>query len=181
MKKVLGLVGKTGSGKDTFFEYIKKNYQDVFCFRFSDPLSEILRIFFKRIKKEDQQWLGFVLRQRFGNDILGKAILKKIKNIKRGIIILNGVRYFKEYKMIKKLGGKIIYITANSKIRWKRVRKRGEKKDDFISYKKFLELEKAKTEIFIPQIGKRADFKIDNSLSKKDFCQKIEKLMKKIL
>jgi dephospho-CoA kinase len=180
-KTILGLVGETGSGKDTFCQYFKKFFKEpVFCFRFSDPLSEALRIFFDEIKKENQQWLGQVLRQRFGNDILAKAISKKIKNLKKGGIILNGVRYWEEYKMIKNLGGKIIYITAGPKLRWQRLKKRGEKKDDFSSFKKFLEKERAKTEILIPKIGEKADFKIDNNSSRQAFNKKIREIMKKL-
>lgn len=180
VKKILGLVGETGSGKDTFSKYLKKKYKPVFCFRFSTPLTEALKIFFNEVKKEDQQWLAISLRKRFGNNILGEAIKKKIKGIKKGIIILNGIRAWEEYKMIKNLGGKVIYITTDSKTRWQRIQKRGEKKDDPISYKKFLKLEKAKTEILIPQIGQKADFKIENNSSKRNFYQKIKTVLRKI-
>jgi hypothetical protein len=74
-------------------------------------------LFSDDVKKQDQQWLAIVLRKRFGNNILTEAIKKKIKNIRKGIIIVNGIRAWEEYKMIKKLGGKIIYITADSKIK----------------------------------------------------------------
>jgi dephospho-CoA kinase len=182
MKKILlGLVGETGSGKDTFCQYLKKvSKKPVFCFRFSDPLSEALRIFFDEIKKENQQWLGQVLRQRFGNDILAKAISKKIKNPKKGIVILNGIRYWEELKMIKNLKGKVIYITANPQLRWQRLRKRREKKDDFSSFEKFLERERAKTEILIPKIGKKADFMVKNNSSLKDFYFEINEIIKKL-
>lgn len=174
MKKIIALVGETGSGKDTFCDYFKKNFKNVFIFRFSDVLTEILKNFFDEIKKEDQQWLAQTLRQRFGNNVLGKFIKRKIEKIKNGIIILNGVRMKEEYDMIKKLGGKIVYITAPSKLRWQRIQKRKEKEDDNISYKKFLKLEKAKSEVFISQIGKIADYKIENSGSKKDFYNQIK-------
>lgn len=180
MKKILGLVGETGSGKDTFCQYIKKLSKKVFCFRFSDPLTETLRIFFDKVKKEDQQWLAIILRQRFGNNILGEGIKKKIKKTKKGVIVLNGIRVWDEYKMLKNLGGKIIYITAPSKIRWQRIKKRGEKKDDDVSFQKFLKIEKAETEILISKIGKIADFKIENDISKKDFYQEIKNILKKI-
>lgn len=181
MKKIIGIVGETGSGKDVFCQHIKRTVKGpVFWFRFSDPLSEILRILFAEIKKQDQQWLGKTLRERYGNDILAKAMVQKIKNIKNGLIILNGVRYWEEFKMIKKLGGKVIYITAEPKIRWQRLRKRGEKKDDSSSYRKFLKKEKAKTEILIPKIGKKADFKIENNGSLESFYEKISKMIKRI-
>ncbi len=180
MRRVLGLVGESGSGKDTFCDYLKKIRKDVFVFRFSQPLTEALRIFFDGIKKEDQQWLATALRKRFGNNILGEAIARKIKNIKEGLVILNGVRMWEEFKMIKKFGGRIIYITADSKIRWQRISRRGEKKDDKVSYQKFLKMEKATSEILIPKIGKKADFKIENNGSIKDFCRNIKSILNKI-
>jgi len=180
MKKVLGLVGETGSGKDTFCDYFKKIKKGVFVFHFSQPLTEALKIFFDNIKKEDQQWLVKALRERFRNNILGEAIAKKIKNVKKGLVILNGVRMREEFAMIKKFGGKIIYITADPKIRWQRIRSRGEKKDDKISYQKFLKMEKAASEILIPKIGKKANFKIENNGSVKDFYRNIKMVLKKL-
>jgi dephospho-CoA kinase len=120
------------------------------------------------------------LREKFGNNILGEAIAKKIKNVKKGLIILNGIRMWEEFKMIKKFGGRIIYITADSKIRWQRIQNRGEKKDDKISYQKFLKMEKAATEILIPKIGKKADYKIKNNGSVKDFHRNIKSILNKI-
>jgi len=180
MKKLIGLTGEIGSGKDTFCGYVKKNYKNIFVFRFSDALTDVLKIFFDSIKREDQQWLSPLLKERFGNDILVRALIKKANNIGDGIIILNGVRAEAEATAIKDAGGKIIYITANQKTRWERVRVRGEKADDDVSYEKFLELEKAGTELQIPSIGKSADFKIDNDGSKKLFYQEIKKVMVKI-
>jgi dephospho-CoA kinase len=180
-KIIIGLIGETGSGKDTFCDQIKKTVKEpVFCFRFSDLLSEILLILFGEVKKEDQQWLGKVLREQYGNDILARATARKIKNIENGIVILNGIRYWEEFEMVKKLGGKNLYITADQKMRWQRINKRGEKIDDFSSYEKFLEKEKAKTEILVPEIGKKADFIIENNGSMEDFFKKIDTIIKSL-
>jgi len=179
-KKIIGLVGENGSGKDTFCRYLIKKRKNVACWRFSQPITEALKIFIDEIKREDQQWLADLLRKRFGNNILGEALKKKLKKIKQGIIIFNGVRYWDEYRMIKGLKGKIIYITAEPKLRWQRLRKRREKKDDQASWIKFKKLEKAPTEIYIPLIGQKADFKIDNNGSLKNFYQQIEAIIKQI-
>jgi len=111
---------------------------------------------------------------------LGEAIAREIKNIKRGLVILNGVRMWEEFKMIKKFGGKIIYITADSKIRWQKVSKRGEKKDDKVSYQKFLKMEKAASEILISEMGRKADFRIENNGSKEDLYRSIKTVLNKI-
>jgi len=180
MRKIIGLVGETGAGKDTFADYVAEKNKNVFVFRFSQPLTEALKIFLKEIKKEDQQWLATCLRERFGKDILAQAIKKRIESIREGIIILNGVRMWEEYEMIRSLKGRMIYITASPKIRWQRLQTRKEKKDDKISYKKFLKLEKAETEILISKIGRKADFKIENNKTRKEFYQKIDQTLKKL-
>jgi len=176
-KKIIGLTGEMGSGKDTFCEYIKQNYQNVFVYRFSDALTEILKIFFDTVKREDQQWLGEILRERFGKDILFKAILRKADKIDEGIIVLNGVRKEGETKTIKENSGKIVYITADQKLRWERVRIRKEKADDDVPFEKFVEMGKAEAELQITTVGAMADFKIENNDSKELFYGEIKKLM----
>ncbi len=181
MKKIIiGLTGEIGAGKDTFCDHIAKISQGpVFSLKFSDPLSEVLKVFFNEVSREDQQWLAIMLRERFGKDILAKAMLKKVNSIDKGIILLNGIRYWQEYDMMKDLGGTMIYITADSKLRWQRLQKRGEKKDDNVSYEKFLELEKSETESLIQEMGKEANYKIENNGSLEEFHKKVDELMGK--
>jgi dephospho-CoA kinase len=178
MKKIIGIIGEMGSGKDTFSEYVKKNYDNVFVLRFSDALTEALKIFFDEVKREDLQWLSTQLREKFGQDILVKALIKKIKNINDGIIILNGVRRPDDFKALKEFGGKLVYIIADLKKRWERVIMRKEKADDDVSFEKFLEMGKAEAESLITKIAKEADFKIENNGSKEDLYQNIENLIK---
>jgi len=180
MKTIVGLTGEIGAGKDVFCKYIQKTCSmPLFCLKFSDSLSEVLKIFFNEISREDQQWLGIKLRERFGNDILAKAMKRKIDNINEGLIVLNGIRYMEEFNMVKELGGSIVYITADPKIRWQRLQTREEKKDDNASYEKFLELSKAATETLISEIGKQADYKIDNSGSLDDTYKQIDIILNK--
>jgi dephospho-CoA kinase len=179
-KIIIGITGEIGSGKDTFCEYVKKNYPNVFTVRFSDPLKDILKMFFEDIKREDQQWLGSALKEKFGGDILIKALARKINTIETGLIILNGVRAQGEAKTIKDIGGKILYVTAAQLTRWERVRTREEKADDNVPFGKFQEMEIASAELPIPSIGQAADFKIDNNGTKEEFYEKIKKLIDKI-
>ena len=181
MKKIIGLTGEIGAGKDVFCEYVQKTSEvPVFCLKFSNSLSEVLKIFFDEISREDQQWLGIKLRERFGNDILAKAMKKKINGIESGLIILNGIRYMDEFDMIKSVGGSIVYVTADSKIRWERLQSREEKTDDQASYDKFLELSKAATELTISKIGEKADYIIDNNGSLEDCYRQIQDILDKI-
>lgn len=177
MKKIIGIAGEIGAGKDTICEYVKENYPDVFLLRFSDGLTEALKVFFDLIKREDQQWLSSLLRERFGEDILVKALVKKVNSIKDGIIILNGVRRPGDFKALRNIGGKLIYITAEPKKRWERVVKRKEKADDDVPFEKFLELCAAEAEQQILAIGSSADFKIENNGSKEELFEQIKKIV----
>lgn len=176
-KKIIGLVGEMGSGKDTFCDYIKNNYKNVYFLRFSDALTETLKIFFDEVKREDQQWLSFALREKFGADILVRALIKKAKSIEEGIVVLNGVRKQAEVDAIKENGGKIIYITADEKKRWERVIVRKEKADDDVPFEKFQELGRAEAELQIPAIGAIADYKIENNKTKEEFYQEVKKVI----
>jgi len=62
---VLGVIGKAGSGKDTVTDYVAKKYHGK-VIKFADPLNEMLRIFVDHIFREDQQWLSYQMRERFG-------------------------------------------------------------------------------------------------------------------
>lgn len=175
-KKIIGLVGQTGAGKDEICEWIKKQHPDALFLRFSSPLSEALNIFCAEIKKEDQQWLGQMLRTRFGDDVLAKALEKKIVNAENSVVVLNGIRYQVEADLVKKLGGELAFVFADSKVRWERVSQRHEKADDQGSYDNFLKLDQAPTEANILQIAQLADYKIDNGGSLENLHEQINKI-----
>ncbi len=180
MKKILGILGKPGAGKDTFCDLFKKNHESVEIFKFSDPLSDVLKIFFDEVTREDQQWLVNNLRDRFGKDILAKAIEKKILKSDSDFILLNGVRLFEDEEMVKRLGGDIVYIETRPKLRWKRMKKRGEKADDDVSFEKFLKLDKGRSEKDIEEIGKRSKFKVDNNKSEKELEKQVKRLIQEL-
>jgi dephospho-CoA kinase len=175
-KKIIGLVGETGSGKDTVAEYLK-DYYGAKLMRFADPIKETLSIYFDQLSKEDQQWLYLVFKERFGDDILCRAIEKDIEATK-GLIVVNGLRMPCDYDFIRKYPeAKILYITANQEIRWKRTTKRGEKSDDNISFEKFQELDQKPTEIHIPEIGQKADKTIMNEKDLNYLFSEVDKFM----
>jgi len=179
-KKIIGIIGEMGAGKDTFCDFVKLNYQNVYFLRFSDALTDILKMFFDEVKREDQQWLSSALRERFGGDVLVKALVKKIEKISDGIIILNGVRRPDDFKALLSIGGKLIYVTADVEKRWERVKVRGEKADDDVPFEKFVEMGKAEAESLITVIGAEADIKIENNGSKEDFYKEVKKAIDSI-
>lgn len=177
---ILGITGQTGSGKDAICRFIQDNVESVSFVRFSQALTEALSLFVQDIKKEDQQWLGNVLRERFGADIIAKSVAKKIENSKTEIVILNGIRYQVELELLKSFNGKLIYVSAPANTRWERVLNRGEKKDDNSSFEKFQELDSAPTEKGIIEIAQQADFVIENNGTYDQLMQKVREVLKEL-
>lgn len=179
-KIVVGLVGESGSGKDTVAKYLAEKY-GAKLMRFADPIKETLSIYFEQSSREDQQWLALEFRKRFGNDILSRALRKKIDG-GEGLIVINGLRFWEDYDFVKSFEpGYVIYSTADQKLRWERTAGRGEKADDNITFEKFQELERVETEVHIPEIGAKADFKIVNEKDLEFLLKSADEIMTKIL
>lgn len=179
-KIIIGLVGESGSGKDTAAEYIREKY-GAHLMRFADPLKETLKIYFEKFSREDQQWLALEFRKRFGNDILSRAIRKRIEDAPAGIYLINGIRFWEDYDFIRSFDKNfILYTTADQKLRWERSRQRKEKTDDDVSFEKFCELERTATEVNIPGIGAKADQVIRNEKTLADFLYGIDEFMENI-
>jgi dephospho-CoA kinase len=71
-------------------------------------------------------------------------------------------------------------VTADQKLRWERTIGRDEKADDNITFEKFEEMERAETEVHIPEIGAKADFVIKNENSLEFLLAEVDKIMVKI-
>ncbi|PID51607.1 MAG: hypothetical protein CR954_00930, partial [Candidatus Moraniibacteriota bacterium] len=127
-KVIIGLVGETGSGKDTVAHYLKRRY-DVDLLRFSRPLKKTLELFFDQSSKEDQAWLYATFKERFGEDVLHRGVAQYIAR-HDGIIAINGMRMMKDLELVRSFEHNyVIYVTANQKVRWERSFRRGEKSD----------------------------------------------------
>lgn len=180
-KIVIGLVGETGSGKDTVAHYLKRRY-DVDLLRFSRPLKKTLDLFFDKSSKEDQAWLYDVFKERFGEDVLHRGVVQYVAH-HNGIMAINGMRMMMDLEFIRSFENSyIMYITADQKLRWQRVTSRGEKSDDDQTFEEFKKFESSSdTEKAIPKIGKDADFVVKNEGSMDDLLWQVDDAMKEIL
>jgi len=165
-KLYIGLVGEKGSGKETFVKVLRGIFPiiPIGHIRFSDPIVETLNLWGIPITRKNAQDYIKWLEQRYGTGILAQLIKGRALESAAKIVTLDGIRWWQDVKMLRELPNNIlVYITAPAELRFERLKKRNEKVGEAeMSWEQFLEEEKAENEIYIPEIGEKADYKILN-------------------
>lgn len=179
---VVGLIGAGGSGKDTVASYLKKKYQAE-EFRFSFILVKALKLLCLRVSRKNLVWLMNTLKEKFGEDILTKAMQKAIEEMSKSqIVVINGLRLPPDYNWVRSFkNNSIIFLKAPARIRWQRVCERKEKEDDNVSFEEFQKLNKLSTEKHIQSLGKKADFTVINDGDLNDLYSKTDKIIEQLL
>ncbi len=177
---ILGLVGEKLSGKDTIAAYLAQRY-GAEHFRFSHILDDILRMLNLSVSRRNEIDLGLSLRKIFGPHVLVEALRKRMESSASDFKVVNGIR-MDEFDVVKAwAGAKIIYITAPSEIRFERYKQRHEKADDAVmDFAHFSAQDQEPTEIGIPALGAKADFKIDNIGSLENLYKKADDIIMKL-
>ncbi len=175
---VIGLVGETGSGKDTVADYLRDTYGAELT-RLSDPIKKSLRHFFDAPSKADQAWLYGVFKERFGENALHQALRRHIAQTSSPVVVVNGLRMPIDEDFVRALPHSVIlYVTADQKLRWERTVARYEKSDDNQSLESFVHFEAtAETERHVPAIGARADVVIHNDGTLEELLAAIDAFM----
>lgn len=177
-KLVIGLVGEKGGGKETFTRIFTElaSPQAVGIEVFSAILRDTLDLWNIPQTRANLQKLPVVMREGYGASALSDALFHRVLSRRENIILLDGVRWETDEALIRRFPRNLLVcITADARVRWERTRLRGQKTDEKeASFEQFMEEEQAPTEILIPEIGSRADFKIENNGSPEDFRKKVQ-------
>ena len=176
---IIGLVGEKLAGKDTGANYLAEKY-GAEHFRFSNILDSILEELNLPISRKNEVSLGLGLRKIFGAHVLVNALEKRLKKSWAKLIVVNGIR-MDEMAVVKSWqDAKIIYITAPPQVRFERYKNRHEKADDAVmDFEQFVKQDAEPTEVGIPELGKSADFKIENTGSLSDLYKKLDEILSK--
>jgi dephospho-CoA kinase len=176
---IIGLVGEKLAGKDTVANYLAEKH-GAGHFRFTHILDAILEELYLPLSRQNEIDLGLGLRKIFGEHVLVDALGQRVKKSLSAFRVINGIR-MDEMEVVKTWGAKIIYITAPIEIRFQRYQTRREKADDaLLNFEKFQEQEKGPTEQRIPELGTKADFKIENTGSLEELYGKVDEIIKKL-
>ena len=200
-KIVIGLVGKKGAGKDIFYVFLREllylkhgerysSYNEQIMPRYwinliksSDILIETLKRWGLPVSRENMQKLVKGMESIFEEGTLSNAIYPNILDCSADIVVFNAIRWPTDIKILRKFHPSfLIYIVADEKIRYERIKNRGEKpEENNLSFDQFKEEEKASTEVLIEQLGAVADLKIENNGTLEQFAEKVKEFYDKNL
>lgn len=178
-RSAIGLIGRKGSGKGTVAKILHKEYGAV-VFRYSDLLREILTILSIPQSRENLITLSETARDKFGQDVLQKAMSSRVRGAAQVLVVIDGLRRAED--LPANLGElKLISVDAPLEIRYERIRQRGENVGETaFSLDQFREEELAPTEVTIGEIEHLAWRHIDNSGDHEQLRTQIQIIMKEL-
>lgn len=174
MKLVIGVTGAPLAGKETaaniIAELLQKDGHTVSRHRFSDILRDTLDLWglpHGRINEQNMAQL-MIVPQFFGADTLSNAMKTRLMKEPVDAGVVDGVRWFADEKMIRALPvegikGLIVYIDADADLRYQRLQIRKRAGESATTREEFDMQGKRANEIYIPEIGGRADIKLVNN------------------
>lgn len=191
-KTYIAIIGKMASGKETFGSLLREEialavsgethpYLRVLSHRFSDPLNMILDILHIPKERAHQQKLSTILREAFGEEVIGNALQKLAEADQAEIVFFDGVRRPQDIVMLRGLSNShLIIIEAPAEIRFERLKKRNDRPGDAEKTREeFLAENNAEAESKIDEIAQQADVTIDNSGTMDDLRKQVRDFLQK--
>lgn len=182
-KKVIAIIGEQAGGKGAAADIIRKHYGGS-RLTISNILRRTLDSLHLNYTRENLTDLALVLKNGFGKSVLMKAMLYEVEIEDADLVIVDGLRMPGDPDPFKKEYGddfKLVYITADQKIRYQRSVGRGEKSGESkASFDDFAANEAKETEKYIAEVGANADFIIKNNKGQKELEKQIIGMMNKL-
>jgi dephospho-CoA kinase len=172
--KIIGIGGTNGSGKDTLSEILANDYGWFFVSVSRDLIiPELKRRGLPLERKNMAALTAEWNRQISQGAVIDKAVESFEKRAKAGKsdnLVISSIRHPWEADRIHQLGGQIVWVDADPKIRYERVYNRGQGDKDNKTFEQFLAEEQAEKEHTTDEatlnwqgVKDRADIFITNS------------------
>lgn len=184
-KIVIGLIGEKGAGKGTISDYLINNY-GAEHFGTSKVLKRTIADLHLPLTRDNFIKLALVLKEGFGSSVVIDSLIHDIEEKSTSnIVIADGIRMHDDVRPFVERYGRNFYlvcITADMKIRYERTKLRKEKAgEDKMTWREFIAEEARLTEVSIHEVGRQADYIIDNNGGEAELTAQIKNTMESIL
>lgn len=179
-KLILCITGLASSGKSFAAKLIAKNYRAAFVSSGDVVRDEVKRRGLPYTKASDEKVASWFHAGR--EHLIVKRAWNKVRKKRNKILVVEGFRSLNEVRLLKKLAKQkpiIIEVYAPLKTRAKRAAKRHRFKDHYLDF--IRQRDRNERKRGVGTLIKHADYRIDNSGTKKQLEKNIDKLMKKLL
>ncbi|MBM3261806.1 hypothetical protein FJY93_05370 [Candidatus Kaiserbacteria bacterium] len=170
MSLIIGLIGESGGGKDSFVSALRACRSDlsIESFKSSDILFETLKIWNIETTRQHLQALPVAMESTYGKGVLTRATGIRLEGSAAAVALFNGIRWQSDVDLVRTFPRHVlVYVTADPELRFQRLHGRGEKVGETdMTYEQFLMEEQAATERDIARIGAAADLIIHNNGTK---------------
>lgn len=185
--KIIGIAGTNGSGKDTVGEILASDYGWLFV-----SVADFLRDEAKKrglpIEREVLRTISAEWRRQHGLGVLvDKAVelFEQSKSQYSGLVV-SPMRNPGEAQKVKDLGGSLVWIDANPKVRYQRITKRQRSAEDQKTFEEFLAEEQAEMQhsgddatLSLSGVKAKADIFVENNGNDLEkFKNSVEKVLK---
>ena len=188
MKIVIGIVGQPSAGKGTVSTIIDqcalKAGVSFSHYGSRDILKHTLDLWEIKAERANFQKLAKVMASNdgFGEGALSRAMLPHLMGSTSEIVIADGMRWPSDEKMLRGIPKNlIIYVTADAKLRYERLKKRGGIGEKDKTWEKFLVEDKGNTETYIAEFGEHADYKVTNDGTLEELVEQVDDFFQKLV
>ncbi len=175
---IIALVGDMASGKGLCAEYIIKQC-NASSYRFSNILRDIIVRLHMPSSRDALITLSELLRNYFGENVLAHAMTYDVKHDTTSVIVIDGVRRLADIEHLNQLKGFVlVHITADARVRYNRLKNRGEKTDEYnLTFEEFEKNHQRSTEQSIHEVSKYANYTITNNEGVQELYTQLDQLI----
>lgn len=178
-KLYIGLAGQMLSGKGTAAKFFVEKF-DAQHFNYSaNVLNPILMLLDLPFTRQNQQDLGKLLREQFGKDVLSNSLLDRVKEAKKNVVVIEGIRTEEEADAFRQLGDFIlVFIDADIHKRFERLQGRSERAGESEqTFEEFQSKHDHQAEANIAELKNHADYVVKNDGTLEEFEDQLIKVI----
>lgn len=184
--KIIGISGTDGSGKDTVGEILSSHgwkFVSVTDLLRAEAARRKVRLGRDTLRQISAEW-----RRNQGLGVLVDKAVETYKddNMKYAGLVLASLRNPGENDRIHELKGMVIWVDADPKVRFERIKNRNRGTEDQVTFEEFLAEEKVQSRhsgdeatLSLDAVKQKADIYIENNGTMKEFRVNIEKSLRK--
>jgi dephospho-CoA kinase len=178
--KVIGVIGKNGSGKDEVLKYLKERHSVPFLST-GDMVREIAAREGRPLDRTTLQEISDSYFREHGQGCFVKMVAEKIRENVWPVAGISGVRSPRDVELLREILGRsfvlIEVFVSDPQVRFERMQKRGAERDTD-SYERFVEQDRGEEQVFhVEEAAGLADYSLSNDGGLEDLHRGVEDLI----